>query len=152
MPLFFCRLFFLENGKNCAIVPRGHWAPNTMTTNCDPIRCSQADHACYFDGDWRCHARTGPGHTTNHEIFAYKTILSVVLYFNVFGLRSPGALWRKRSKYLQTHTQTYCSRPIHTKICYWAVILERIESRTLESHESLVCLVCLVCQVWQCLS
>ena len=40
---------------------------------------------------------------TNHDIFAYKT-LAVVLYFNVFGLRSPGALWRKRSKYLQTHT------------------------------------------------
>ena len=30
---------------------------------------------------------------------------AVVLYFNVFGLRSPRALWRKRSKYLQTHTQ-----------------------------------------------
>ena len=42
---------------------------------------------------------------TNHEIFDYKTLLSVVLYLNVFGLRSPGALWRKRSKYLQTHTQ-----------------------------------------------
>ena len=42
---------------------------------------------------------------TNREIFAYKTLLSIALYFNVFGLRSPGALWRKRSKYLQTHTQ-----------------------------------------------
>ena len=42
--------------------------------------------------------------------------------------------------------KSYCSRPIHTKRCYWAVILERIESRTLESHKSLVCLVC------QCLS
>ena len=48
--------------------------------------------------------------------------------------------------------KSYCSRPIHTKRCYWAVILERIESRTLESHESLECLVCLVCQVCQCLS
>ena len=53
----------------------------------------------------RCHARTGPGHMTNHEIFTYKTLLSVVLYLNVFGLRSPGASWRTRSKYLQTHTQ-----------------------------------------------
>ena len=46
--------------------------------------------------------------------------------------------------------KSYCSRPIHTKRC-----LERIESRTLESYESLVCLVCLVylaCQVYQCLS
>ena len=48
--------------------------------------------------------------------------------------------------------KSYCSRPIHTKRCYWAVILERIESRTLESHESLECLVCLVCQVCQCTS
>ena len=27
---------------------------------------------------------------TNHEIFAYKTLRWVVLYFNVFGLPSPG--------------------------------------------------------------
>ena len=35
--------------KNCAIVPGGHWALNTMTTNCDPypMRCSHADHACH---------------------------------------------------------------------------------------------------------
>ena len=24
---------------------------NTMTTNCDPMRCSHADHACYLDDD-----------------------------------------------------------------------------------------------------
>ena len=42
--------------------------------------------------------------------------------------------------------KSYCSRPIRTKICYWAVFLERIESRMPESHESLVCLVCQVCQ------
>ena len=45
--------------------------------------------------------------------------------------------------------KSYYSRLIHTKRCYWAVILERIETRTLESHESLECLVCQVCQ---CLS
>ena len=39
MPLFFCRLFISSatKWKYCAIVPRGHWALNTMTTNCDPI-------------------------------------------------------------------------------------------------------------------
>ena len=42
--------------------------------------------------------------------------------------------------------KSYCSRPIQAKRCYWAVILERIESPTLESHESLECLVCQVCQ------
>ena len=119
MPLFFV-VFFLW--KNCAIVPSGHWALNTMTTNCDPMRCSHADHACYLDDDWRCHVQTGPGHMTNHEIFAHKTLLSVVLYFNVFGLRSSGAAYRRIHK-------SYCSRPIHA--------------------ESLECLVCLVCQ---CLS
>ena len=56
-----------------------------------------------------------------------------------------------QNTYRRIH-KSYCSRPIHTKRCYWAVFLERIESRTLESHESLVCLVCLVCQVCQCLS
>ena len=40
--------------------------------------------------------------------------------------------------------KSYCLRPIPTKRCYWAVFLERIESRTLESHESLVCLECLL--------
>ena len=103
-----CFLSFFSSAtkwKNWAIVPSGHWALNTMTTNCDPMRCSHADHACYVDDDWRCQARTGPDHMTNHEIFAYKTLLLVVLYFKVFGLRSSGALRRKCSKYLQTHTQ-----------------------------------------------
>ena len=27
-----------QKGENCAIVPSGHWALNTMTTNCDPMR------------------------------------------------------------------------------------------------------------------
>ena len=95
--LCFFVVFFFSSAtkwKNCAIVPSGHWVLNTMTTNCDPMRCSHADHACHLDDDWRCHAQTGPGHMTNHEIFAYKTLWSVVLHFNVFGLRSPGALWR----------------------------------------------------------
>ena len=30
-------------------------------------RCSHADPVCYLDDDWRCHARTGPGHMRNHE-------------------------------------------------------------------------------------
>ena len=47
--------------------------------------------------------------------------------------------------------KSYCWRLIHTKRFYWPVFLKRIESRTLESHESLVCLVCLICQVCQCL-
>ena len=41
MPLFFVVFFFFSSAtkwKNCAIVPRGHWALNTMTTNCDPMR------------------------------------------------------------------------------------------------------------------
>ena len=51
-----CGFFFFffssaTKWKNCAIVPRGHWALNTMTTNCDPMKCSFADHACYLDDD-----------------------------------------------------------------------------------------------------
>ena len=60
MPLFFCPLFsfffFFSSAtkwKNCAIVPRVHWALNTMTTNCDPMRRSHADHACYPSTPWQ---------------------------------------------------------------------------------------------------
>ena len=52
--LCFFVVFFFSSAtkwKNCAIVPRGHWALNTMTTNCDPMRCSHADHTCYLDDD-----------------------------------------------------------------------------------------------------
>ena len=52
--LYFFVVYFFSSAakwKNCAIVPSGHWALNTMTTNCDPMRCSHADHACYLDDD-----------------------------------------------------------------------------------------------------
>ena len=73
--LCFFVVFFFSSAtkwKNCAIVLSGHWVLNTITTNCDPMRCSHADHACYLDDDWRCHAQTGPGHMTNHEILLIK--------------------------------------------------------------------------------
>ena len=78
----------------------------------------------------------------NHFVF----VLGLLFWrwrFSYFGLRLPGA----QNTYRRIH-RSYWSRPIHTR-CYWAVFLERTESRTLESHESLVCLVCQVCQ---CLS
>ena len=49
--LCFFVVFFFPLPQNGKIVPRGHWALNTMTTNCDPMRCSHADHACYLDDD-----------------------------------------------------------------------------------------------------
>ena len=116
--LCFFVIFFFSSAtkwKNCAIVPSGHWALNTMTTNCDPMRCSHADHACYLDDDWRCHARTGLGHMTNYEIFLRNIFCQpfgicsgvVVLAMEVqrFWFTITEALWCKRSKYLQTHTQ-----------------------------------------------
>ena len=38
--LIFAAFFFSSatKWKNCTIVPSGHWALNTMTTNCDPMR------------------------------------------------------------------------------------------------------------------
>ena len=56
--VFFFFFFFFpprQNGKIAqypeVIGPstpsRGHWALDTMTTNCDPMRCSHADRACY---------------------------------------------------------------------------------------------------------
>ena len=120
-----------------------------MTTNCDPMRCSHVDHACYLDDHWRCRARTGPGHMTNHEIFVYETHFSIVLYFNVFGLRSPGALCRKRPKYLQTHTQVVLFAEILRQMMLLSGNFGTDWVANFESHESLECFVCLVCQ---CLS
>ena len=43
--LCFSVVFFFSSAtkwKNCAIVPSGHWALNTMTTKCNPLRCSHA--------------------------------------------------------------------------------------------------------------
>ena len=71
---------------------------------------------------------------TNHEIFAYKTLLSAISYFFwgcCFGdggatflvfdyLKLHGA--NAQNTYRRTH-KSYCSRSIHTK----AVFLERIE-------------------------
>ena len=156
MPLCFCRLFFSSatKWKNCAVVSCPVViGPQHMTTNCDLMRCSHADHACYLDDDWRCHERTGPGHKTNREIFfliklfCQSFCISTCLDYD--HLEHYGA--NAQNTYRRIH-KSYCSRPIHTKRCYWAVILERTESRTLESHESLERLICLVCQVCQCLS
>ena len=104
-------VFFFSSAtkwKNGAIVPGGHWALNTMTTNCDPMRCSHADHACYLDDDWRCHAQTGPGHMTNHEIFAYKTLVSRFVFQRIWIAIS----WSIMAETLKILTDAYTSRII----------------------------------------
>ena len=117
----FCRFCFFSSAtkwKDCAIVPSGHWALNTMTTNCDPMKCSHADHTCCLDDESRCHARTGPSHMTNHGIFAYKTLSSVVLCSTCLDYDHPehhGA--NAQNTYRRIH-KSYCSRSIHTKRCY----------------------------------
>ena len=115
-PVIKCSLFFSSatKWKNCAIVPSGHWALNTMTTNCDPMRCSHADHACYLDDDWRCHARTGPGHMTNTrflliKLFCQSFCISTCLDYD--HLEHYGA--NAQNTYRRIH-KSYCSRPIHT--------------------------------------
>ena len=88
----FLSSFFFSSAtkwKDCAIVPSGLRALNTMTTNCDPMRVKV----------FTCWSRV------LSWWWLTQSLLSVILYFNVFGLRSHGALRRKRSKYLQTHTQ-----------------------------------------------
>ena len=84
------------------------------------------------------------------KLFCYS--LSILTYLDCDHLEHYGG--NAQNTYRRMH-KSYCSRLIHTKRCDWAIILERIESRTLETHESLeclVCLVCIVCQVCQCLS
>ena len=43
---------------------------------------------------------------TNHEIFAYKTLLSAVFYFNVFG----SIAWSIMAQTLKILTEAYTSR------------------------------------------
>ena len=71
---------------------------------------------------------------TNHEIFAYKTLLSAISYFFCGCCFGDGGATFLVYDYLKLHSanaqntyrhthKSYCSRPIHTK----AVFLERIE-------------------------
>ena len=103
---FFFFFSSVTKWKNCAIVPSGHWALNTMTTNCDPMRCSHADHACYLDDDWRCHAQTGLGHMTNHEIFAYNSLVSCFVFQRIW-IATPWSVMAQTRKIL---TDAYTSR------------------------------------------
>ena len=70
------------------------------------MRCSHADHACYLDDDWRCHARTGPGHMTNHEIFAYNSLVSRFLFQCVWITIT----WSIMAQTLKILTDAYKSR------------------------------------------
>ena len=124
-----------------------------MTTNCDLMRVKVFTCWSRMLSWWwltlSCTDRAGSH--DEPEIFAYKTPFLAIFYllwdccfggggatslvYDYLELYSANA----QNTYRRTH-KSYCSRPIHTKRCYWAVFLERIESRTLESHESLVCL------------
>ena len=80
-------------------------------------RCSQADPVCYLDDDWRCHARTGPGHMTNHEIFVCKTFMSAILYLLRGCCSAEGGqrfwftiTWSFMVQTLKIFTETYTSR------------------------------------------
>ena len=131
-------------------------------------RGSHADHVCYLDDDWRCHAWTGPGNMKNHESFGNKTLLSANLYlfwsccfgyggYTFLGYDYPelyGA--NAQNTYRRIH-KSYCSRLIHTKMLLSGIfgtdwVASAWSLICFESHESFVCFVCHVCQVCQCLS
>ena len=92
--------------KNCAIVPSGHWVLNTMTTNCDPMRCSHTDHACYLDDDWRCHAQTGPGHMTNTRFCSWNSLVSCFAFQRIWIAIS----WSIMAQTRKILTDAYTSR------------------------------------------
>ena len=77
-----CRLYF--SGLVCSVLSLDECliksTPWKLTVMQWEWRCSHADHVYYLDDDWHCHARRGPGHMTNHGIFAYKTLLSATLH------------------------------------------------------------------------
>ena len=69
----------------------------------------------YLDDDWLCHAWTGPGHRRTTRFLLIKLFcqpfricsgtVALATEVQYLCLRLPGALWCKRSKYLQTHTK-----------------------------------------------
>ena len=141
--------------KNCAIEPSGQRALNTMTTNCDPMRVKVFPcRSCLLSWWWltlSCTDRAGSHDEPRDFFYFYNALLSAILYlFLGCCLGDGGAtilvhdhleLYGANAQNTYTRIQkSYCSRPIHTKRCYWAVVLERTELRTLESHESLVSL------------
>ena len=164
--LCFFVVFFFSSAtkwKNCAIVPSGHWALNTMTTNCDPMRVkvftcwsrvlswwwltlSCRDWAGSHDEPWDfCLWNSFVSFFVFVQGLLFCRWRSTFLVYNYLELYGANA----QNTYRRIH-KSYCSRPIHTKSCYWAVFLERIESPTLECHESLVCLAYQVCQgLWK---
>ena len=89
----------------------------------------------------------------NHKIFAYKTLLSAILYLFwdcCFG--NGGAIslftitWSSMVQTLNIHTEAYSSRIVRGQSTLKDVIeqyfLEQIVLRMHESHESLVGLIC----------
>ena len=89
----------------------------------------------------------------NHKIFAYKTLLSAILYlfwdccFGNGGVISLFTItWSSMVQTLDILTDAYTSRIVRGQSTLKDVIeryfLEQIELQTHESHESLVCLVC----------
>ena len=103
--------------KNCTTVPTGHRALNAMTTNCDPMRVKVFTCWARVLSWWwltlSCTNRAGlhdePGDFCSYNsFFSYFLFVLGLLFWrwrcNGFGLRLPGALWCKRSKYLDEYT------------------------------------------------
>ena len=105
MPLLFCRLFFFPSAtkwKNYpeVIGPSKPWQLTVIQWGVHML----ITRVILMMIDVDIH---GQGRVT-WRITWYlliKSLSSILLYFNVFGLRSPGALWRERGKYLQRHIQ-----------------------------------------------
>ena len=54
--------------------------------------------------------------------------------------QSCGVFWSLAQNTCRRINRSYCSQPIYTKRCYWAVFLKRIESRTLKTMKALYAL------------
>ena len=132
MPLFFCRLFFssAKKWKNCAIVPSGHWALNTMTTNCDPMKCSHIWSRVlswwWLTLSWRT---TG---FLRIKLFCQLFCISTCLDYDHPEHHGANA----QNTYRRIH-RSYCSRPIHAKRCYWAVIWNGLSRQRLKALNAL---------------
>ena len=90
--LCFSVVFFFSSAtkwKNCAIVPSGHWALNTMTTNCDPMRVKVFTYWSRVILMMTDVAMHGEGRVTWRTTrFLLKTLLSVILYDGSGGSQS----------------------------------------------------------------
>ena len=116
------------------------------------MRCSHTDHACYPSTPWQLTVIQWGVHMLITRVILMmidvvmhgqgQVTWRTTIFFIIKLFCRSFCIWtcldyghmehygtNAQNTYRRIHN-SYCLRPVHTKRCYWAVILERIESRT----------------------